>query len=137
MFKKLFIGMMAVAAVLTTAGVMTSCEPAESGTVLYTVDMGAFEDNMDILRNAVERDFEELGLEWAGAGHNYMLEGEVKKCNKKATTIFQNCCVAVDKDRSRLSVPLALKGVTISLRYCYGSSEEHELSTYTFVENDK
>ena len=137
MLKKLIIGIMAVAAVLTTTGLMTSCNPVESGTVLYTVNMGSFEDNMDILRNAVEKDFEAKGFKWAGAGHNYILEGEVKACNKKATAIFQECCKAVDQDRSKLSLPLALKGVTISLVYCYGNSDEHELSTYTFVEEDK
>ena len=137
MFKRLIFGIMAVAAILTTAGLMTSCEPVEMGTVLYKVDMGSFEDNMDILRNAVEKDFEAKGLKWAGAGHNYMLDGEVKECNKKATAVFQECCKAVDDDRSKLSLPLALKGVTISIVYCYGSSDEHELSTYTFVKEDK
>jgi hypothetical protein len=137
MLKKLIFGIMAVAAILTTAGMMTSCEPQQYGTVLYTVNMGTFDDNMDVLRNAVEKDFEAKGLEWAGAGHNYVLEGEVKACNKKATAIFQECCKAVDQDRSKLALPLALKGVTISMVYCYGSSEEHELTTYTFVEEDK
>ena len=137
MFKRLIFGIMAVAAILTTAGLMTSCEPVEMGTVLYKVDMGSFEDNMDILRNAVEKDFEAKGLKWAGAGHNYMLEGVVKDCNKKAAAVFQECCKAVDEDRSKLSLPLALKGVTISFVYCYGSSDEHELSTYTFVKEDK
>jgi len=137
MFKKVIFCIMAVAAILTTAGIMTSCKPVQSGTILYNVDMGSFEDNMDILRNAIEKDFEKQGLQWAGGGHNYMLEGEVKACNKKAAAIFQNCCLAVDKDRSRLSLPLALKGVTISFMYTYGSNEEHELSTYTFVEEDK
>ena len=128
---------MAVAALLTTAGLMTSCKTVQMGTVLYSVNMGSFEDNMDILRNAIEKDFEAKGLQWAGAGHNYMLEGEVEDCNKKATAIFKECCKAVDKDRSKLSLPLALKGVTISMVYCYGSSEEHELTTYTFVEEDQ
>ena len=137
MFKRLIFGIMAVAAILTTAGLMTSCEPVEMGTVLYKVDMGSFEDNMDILRNAVEKDFEAKGLKWAGAGHNYMLEGVVKDCNKKAAAVFQECCKGVDEDRSKLALPLALKGVTISIVYCYGSSDEHELSTYTFVKEDK
>ena len=136
MIKKIFIGIMAIVAVLTVAGTMTSCEPVQSGTILYNVDMKEFDDNMDLLRNAVEKDFESLGLKWAGAGHNYMLEGEVKACNKKAAAIFEQCCKAVDKDRSRLSLPLALKGQTIALMYTYGSSEEHELCTYTFVEED-
>ena len=66
-----------------------------------------------------------------------MLEGEVKSCNKLASSIFQQCCKAVDKDRSKLALPLALKGQTVALMYTYGSSEEHELTTYTFVEEDK
>jgi len=138
MMKKILFSLMAAAAILTVAGTMTSCEKVESGTVLYSVDMGTFEDNMDVLRNAVEKDFISQGLKWAGAGHNYILEGEVKECNKKATAIFQSCCKAVDQDRSRLAVrQLAIKGQTIKLVYCYGSSEEHELSTYTFVEEDQ
>ena len=137
MFKKIIFGIIAVAAILTTAGMMTSCNPVEYGTVLYSVDMGSFDDNMDILRNAVEKDFVAKGFKWAGSGHNYILEGEVKACNRKATAIFQECCKAVDQDRSKVALPLALKGVTISLVYCYGSSEEHQLTTYTFVEEDK
>lgn len=137
MLKKAIFCIMAVAAILTTAGIMTSCAPVQSGTVLYSIDMGSFEDNMDILRNAVEKDFEKQGLQWAGAGHNYLLEGEVNACNRKASAIFKNCCEAVDKDRSKLALPLALKGVTISLNYTYGNSEEHQLSTYTFVQEDK
>ena len=137
MFKKIIFGIMAVAAVLTTAGLMTSCEPVQSGTVLYSVDMGSFEDNMDVLRDAVEHDFEAKGLEWTGGGHYYVLEGEVKACNRKATAIFQECCKAVDQDRSKLALPLALKGVTISMVYCYGDSKDRQLTTYTFVEEDK
>lgn len=137
MLKKLIFGIMAVAAILTTAGMMTSCEPVQSGTVLYSVDMGSFEDNMDVLRNAIEKDFEAKGLEWTGGGHYYVLEGEVKACNRKATAIFQECCQAVDKDRSKLALPLALKGVTISMVYCYGDSKDRQLTTYTFVEEDK
>jgi hypothetical protein len=137
MLKKIFMGLMAVAVVLTVSGIMTSCEPVQSGTVLYTVKMGSFEDNMDVLRNAIEKDFEKEGFTWAGAGHNYILEGEVKSCNKKATAIFQKCCKAVDDDRSKMSVPLALKGVTVYMVYCYGSSEENDLTSYTFVGEDK
>lgn len=137
MFKKVIFSIMAIAAVLTFAGNMTSCTPQQSGTVMYSVEMGSFFDNMDVLRNAIEKDFVKEGFQWAGAGHNYILEGEVKACNKKAETIFKKCCQAVDKDRSLLSLPLALKGVTISMVYIYGSSEEHELCTYTFVEEDK
>lgn len=137
MFKKIFTGIMAFVVVMTVAGIMTSCEPIQRGDILYNVDMGEFEDNMDVLRNAIEKDFETLGLNWAGAGHTYMLNGEVKSCNKLATQIFQQCCKAVDQDRSKLSLPLALKGQTIYLMYTYGSNEEKELSSYTFVEEDK
>jgi len=136
MFKKVFVGIMAVVAILAVAGTMTSCN-VETGTILYTVDMRDFDDNMDLLRNAIEKDFIELGLKDAGASHTFMLEGEVKSCNKLASEIFQQCCKAVDNDRSRIPLPLALKGQTIALMYTYGSNDEHELSTYTFVGEDK
>ena len=136
MLKKIFISVMAVVAILTVSGLMTSCEPVRTGTLLYDIDMKGFDDNMDLLRNAIEADFEAKGLKWAGSGHTYMLEGEVKACNKKAAAIFTECCQAVDKDRSKLPLPLALKGETIGFRYTYGQ-EEAELTTYTFVEEDK
>ena len=136
MIKKIFIGIMAVAAILTVAGTMTSCEPVKSGTILYEIDTRNFPDNMDLLKNAIERDFETLGLRHEGDGHIYVLEGEVKACNSKAAAIFQQCCKAVDQDRSRLSLPLALKGETIAFIYTYAGVDA-ELSTYTFVEEDQ
>ena len=137
MFKKIFFGIMAIVAVMTVAGTMTSCKPVKSGTNLYEVEIKGFDDNMDLLRNAVEKDFEKLGLAYSGGSHIYVLEGEVKKCNKLATDVFQQCCKAVDQDRSKLALPLALKGKTIALKHTYGGEPEEELSTYTFVEEDK
>ena len=128
-------GIMAIVAVLAVAGTMTSCN-VKSGTNLYEVDMKGFDDNMDVLRNAIEKDFEKLGLKWSGGSHIYVLTGEVNSCNRLATQIFQQCCKAVDKDRSCLSVPLALKGKTIALKHTYADQPEEELSTYTFVEED-
>jgi len=136
MVKKIFIGIMAFIAVLAVSGVMTSCN-VKSGTSLYEIDMKDFDDNMDILRNAIEADFEKLGLAWSGGGHYFIMEGEVNACNKKAASIFQQCCKAVDKDRSKLSLPLALKGKTIALKGQYANEPSQEVSTYTFVEEDK
>lgn len=116
---------------------MTSCAPEQRGDVIYSVNMGDFFDNMDILRNAIEKDFEKEGFTWLGSGHYYVLNGEVKACNKKAEAIFKKCCQAVDKDRTKISLPLALKGVTISMDYSYGGDKEQQLCTYTFVEEDK
>ena len=137
MFKKIFIGIMAIVAVLTVAGTMTSCKPVQGGTVLYSVDMRDFDDNMDLLRNAIEKDFESLGLKSAGTAHDYVLEGELEACNKKAAAIFEQCCKAVDKDRTKVPVALALKGQTIAMNYIYGGNDEKVLCTYTFVEEDK
>jgi len=137
MFKKIFFGIMAIVAVLTVAGTMTSCKPVKSGTSLYEIDMKGFDDNGDLLRNAIEADFEKLGFTWSGGGHYYILEGEVNACNKKAVSIFQQCCKAVDQDRSKLPLPLALKGQTIALKGQYANEPVQELSTYTFVEEDK
>jgi len=136
MFKKLIFSIFAVVAVLVVANTMTSCKSEQRGDVIYSINMGDFFDNMDILRNAIEKDFEKEGFTLLSS-HNYLLNGEVNACNKKAEAIFKKCCQAVDQDRTKLSLPLALKGVTISMVYCYGSSEEHQLCTYTFVCEDK
>ena len=104
---------------------------------MYCVETndGDFFDNMDVLKNAIEDSFVPGGMQQA-SDHYYVLEGEVNACNKKATTIFQNRCKEIDKDRSQLSLPLAIKGVTVKLMYTYGGSKDTQLSTYTFKEND-
>ena len=135
MFKKLFMGIMAIVAVVAVAGTMTSCS-VKAGTSIYEVDMKGFDDNMDILRNAIEKDFETLGFTREG-DHYFILNGEVNSNNKKAAAIFQQCCKAVDKDRSKLSLPLALKGQTIALKGQLANEPSQEISTYTFVEEDK
>ena len=136
MFKKILFGFMAVVALLAVSGTMNSCK-VKSGTNMYEVDMKDFNDNMDILRNAIEADFEKLGFTWSGGGHYFILEGEVNACNKTASSIFQQCCKAVDNDRSKLSLPLALKGKTIALKGQYANEPVEETSTYTFVCEDK
>ena len=133
--KKIFLSIVAIVAVLTVAVCMTSCE-RKSGTIIYSVDTGNFFDNMDVLKNAIEKGLEEGGMKWLGSGHYYVLEGEVNSTNNKAKTIFQNSCKAVDKDRSKMALPLAIKGVTVKLKYTYGGDPDAELSSYTFVEED-
>jgi len=136
MFKKILFGFMAVVALLAVSGTMNSCK-VKSGTNLYEIDMKGFDDNMDILRDAIEADFEKLGFTWSGGGHYYILEGEVNACNKKAAGIFQQCCKAVDQDRTKMSLPLALKGNTIALKGQYANEPAGEVSTYTFICEDK
>ena len=135
MCKKFFFGIMAIVAVLAVAGTMNSCS-VKTGTSIYEVDMKGFDDNMDILRNAIEADFEKLGFT-RESDHYFFLTGEVNSCNKLATQIFQQCCKAVDQDRSKLALPLALKGQTIALKGQLANEPAQEISTYTFVEEDK
>ena len=136
MLKKILFCIVAIATVLTVGTSLTSCEH-KSGTVIYSVNTGDFFDNMDVLKNAIEKGFEEGGMKRLGSGHNYILEGEVNSCNNKAKSIFKSSCEAVDKDRSKMALPLAIKGVTVKLMYTYGGDPEAELTSYTFVEEDK
>ena len=81
---------MTIVAVVTVAGTMTSCNN-KSGTNLYEIDMKDFDDNMDILKDAIESDFEKLGFSKV-SDHVFALEGEVSSCNKQAAQVFQQCC---------------------------------------------
>lgn len=126
--------LLALAATLV-ALLVSSCQPIEMGTVMYHVDLGNFFDNMDILAYSIDKGFESAGLTKLEVGvHYWTLNGEKNSCNKKAQQAFLDRCKVIDKDRSQLLVPLALKGVTIKLIYTYQG--DHELCTYTFVEND-
>ena len=109
--------LLALAATLV-ALLVSSCQPIEMGTVMYHVDLGNFFDNMDILAYSIDKGFESAGLKPLEVGvHYWTLEGEKKSCNKKAQQAFLDRCQAIDKDRSQLLVPLALKGVTVKLIY--------------------
>lgn len=131
--KKIF-SVFAIFGILTFMGLSTtSCEKTETGDVMYHVDEGDFFDNMDILAYSIDKGFEDAGFTSVST-HYWKLTGEKKACNKKATEVFQNRCKAIDKDRSQILLPLALKGVTVTLIYTYQG--DYELSTYTFVEED-
>jgi len=137
MLKKFFLSFLAIVVVMTVAVSMTSCEQ-KSGTVIYSVDTGNFFDNMDVLKDAIEEGLVQGGMKrLSESNHYYVLEGEVNSCNNKAKSIFQNSCQAVDKDRSKMALPLAIKGVTVKLKYSYGGDPEADLTSYTFVEEDK
>ncbi len=130
--KKIF-AVLAAALALTAAGVLShSCAPVESGDVLYSVEVSFF-DNMDILTSAIDKGFEDAGFT-AVSTHIWLLRGEKNACNKKAKDIFLSRCEAIDKDRNLMAFPLALKGETVKLSYTF--SGDHELSSYTFVEED-
>lgn len=133
--KKIF-SLLAILGVLTFSGVTsTSCQPVEGGDVMYNVDTGDFFDNMDILTSAIDKGFEQAGFRRATeTSHYWILTGEKNACNKKATETFTKRCQEIDKDRSQMMLPLALKGVTIKLIYTYSGT--HDLAIYTFVEED-
>lgn len=131
--KKIFT-VFAIFGILTFMGLSTtSCKTVEKGDVMYHVDEGDFFDNMDILAYSIDKGFEDAGFTNLST-HYWKLNGEKNACNAKATETFQNRCKAIDKDRSLIALPLALKGVTVKLIYTWDG--DHELSTYTFVEED-
>ena len=133
--KKIFALLAAVCA-LVVAGLSTSsCQPIETGLVTYHVDVNDFPDNADILRSALDEGFKSAGLTPLEVGvHYWTLTGEKNKCNEQAKNAFLNRCKAIDKDRSLMRLPLALKGYTIKLIYTYQG--DPELATYTFVEEN-
>ena len=133
--KKLIALIAAVAALAVTGLSTSSCKPIETGLVMYHVDLGNFYDNMDILAYSIDEGFKDGGLTKMEVGaHYWELTGEKNACNEKAKKAFLNRCQKIDKDRSLLGLPLALKGVTIKLIYTYQG--DHELCSYTFVEKD-
>ena len=133
---KRLLSLIAVAAGLAFFGLAaSSCEPYETGVVIYHVDLGDFYDNMDLLASSIDVGFEEAGFSPLPVGvHYWELNGEKKACNRKAEKTFLDRCKLIDQDRSLLFLPLALKGVTIKLVYTYQG--DHDLCSYTFVEND-
>lgn len=115
---------------------VSSCQPLETGTVMYHVQIDeSFFDNMDILAYGIDEGFAQAGLKKMEVGaHYWTLEGEKNACNKKASAAFLARCQAIDKDRSLLALPLAIKGVKVTLIYTY--SGDHELTSYTFKEEN-
>ena len=133
--KKVF-SLFAILSVLAfSCFTMTSCQEEVIDDMLYHVDTGDFFDNMDLLTSSIDVGFEKAGFERVGA-HYWKLRGNKAQLNKKAKEVFQNRCKEIDKDRSQILLPLALKGVTIKLRYDAVGEKDVELDSYTFVEQD-
>ena len=133
--KKIFAILAAAAALVIAGSAVSSCAPYESGTVTYHIKIVNFEDNWDVLASSIDKGFEEAGLKKLEVGvHYWTLSGEKNACNQKAAAAFQARCKAIDKDRS-LAGGLALKGTEVKLLYSF--TGEYELSSYTFVEEDK
>lgn len=134
--------MFAVVAVLALSlATMTSCEKTEQ-TMVYCVEIVDFNDNTDILRSSIDKGFEEAGFK-SSLNHIWQTFGTESSCNQKATTAFQKRVKEIDKDRTQLkdpftglSLPLAIKGVTVKLINLASGSKEIEISSYTFVEED-
>ena len=114
---------------------MTSCKEETTGNVVYHIDEGDFFDNMDILASAIDEGFRKDGFTNVST-HYWQLVGVKSELNKKAKATFQNRCKEIDKDRSQLALPLALKGVTIKLIYDAYDDKNAVLDSYTFVEED-
>lgn len=142
MGKKAIVSMLAVIAVLSLSlATMTSCEKTEQ-TMEYYVKFDNFADNWDILRSSIDKGFEEAGFK-SSLNHIWQTFGTESSCNKKATAAFQKRVKEIDKDRTQLkdpftglSLPLAIKGVTVKLINLGSGSKEIEIDSYTFVEED-
>ena len=130
--KKIIAIIAAVVALGAAALMSSACQPYEHGVISYHIDEGDFFDNQDILAYAIDKGFEDAGFTYVST-HYWSLTGEKNACNKKAEQTFINRCKAIDKDHSLMRLPLALKGTTIKLKYHF--IEEHELTSYTFVED--
>lgn len=142
MGKKAIVSMFAVVAVLALSlATMTSCEKTEQ-TMVYCVEIVDFNDNTDILRSSIDKGFEEAGFK-SSLNHIWQTFGTESSCNQKATTAFQKRVKEIDKDRTQLkdpftglSLPLAIKGVTVKLINLGSGNKEIEIDSYTFVEED-
>lgn len=142
MGKKAIVSMLAVIAILSLSlATMTSCEKTEQ-TMVYCVEIVDFNDNTDILRSSIDKGFEEAGFK-SSLNHIWQTFGTESSCNQKATTAFQKRVKEIDKDRTQLkdpftglSLPLAIKGVTVKLINLGSGNKEIEIDSYTFVEED-
>ena len=132
--KKILFAFAVLATLAFTAGFMSSCEEVETSTYIFHVKVSFF-DNMDILASAIDEGFRKDGFTNVST-HYWQLVGVKSELNKKAKATFQNRCKEIDKDRSQLALPLALKGVTIKLIYDAYDDKNAVLDSYTFVEED-
>lgn len=136
--KKVF-SLFAILSVLAfSCFTMTSCKEEVTGNVIYHVDEGDFFDNMDVLLYAIDEGFEKDGFTNVST-HYWQLVGVKADLNKKAQATFLNRCKYIDQNRSKMDgliSLLALKGVTVKLRYDAVGERDVELASYTFVEEN-
>ena len=136
--KKLF-SLFAIMSVLAfSCFTMTSCKQEVIDDMVYHVNTGDFNDNMDVLTSAIDEGFEKAGFTPVST-HYWKLRGNKAEINKKAKAAFQSRCQEIDKNRSSMDgliSLLALKGVTVKLLYTCVGEENVELDSYTFKEED-
>lgn len=125
--KKFFAKIVAVVAVLGAMLATSSCVE-QKGDFIYDVKVDFF-DNFDVLKRGFDQAFKDAGCDQLGS--YWHLNGEKNSCNSKVKNSFLARAQAIDNDRSLISLPLDLKGQTVTLTAQWGS-DEYTLATYTF-----
>ena len=129
---KKFLAIAAVVVALWAAlSSATSCVTMQ-GDFIYDLEISFF-DNLDILRRGFDKGFEAAGCDKLGS--NWHLNGEKNSCDSRVKNAFLNRAQQIDKDRSQISLPLDLKGETVTLKAQYGT-DTYVLATYTFKEDN-
>jgi len=125
--KKFFAKLVAVVAVLGAMLATSSCTE-QKGDFIYEVNVDFF-DNFDILKRGFDQAFKDAGCDLMGS--YWHLNGEKNSCDSKVKNSFLARAQAIDNDRSLISLPLDLKGQTVTLTAQWGS-DKYTLATYTF-----
>ena len=125
--KKLIATIAAVAAILGAMLCTNSCVE-QKGDFIYDVKVDFF-DNMDILTRGFDQAFKDAGCDLLGS--YWHLNGEKNSCDSKVKNAFLARAQAIDNDRSLITLPLDLKGQTVTLNVSWGS-DKYVLATYTF-----
>ena len=125
--KKLIATIAAVAAILGAMLCTNSCVE-QKGDFIYDVKVDFF-DNMDILTRGFDKAFKDAGCDLLGS--YWHLNGEKNSCDSKVKNAFLARAQAIDNDRSLITLPLDLKGQTVTLNASWGS-DKYVLATYTF-----
>ena len=125
--KKLIATIAAVAAILGAMLCTNSCVE-QKGDFIYDIKVDFF-DNMDILTRGFDQAFKDAGCDLLGS--YWHLNGEKNSCDSKVKNAFLARAQAIDNDRSLITLPLDLKGQTVTLNVSWGS-DKYVLATYTF-----
>lgn len=125
--KKFFAKLVAVVAVLGAMLATSSCVE-QKGDFIYEVNVDFF-DNFDILKRGFDQAFKDAGCDLIGS--YWHLNGEKNSCDSKVKNSFLARAQAIDNDRSLISLPLDLKGQTVTLTVQWGN-DKYTLATYTF-----